>query len=466
MASPFSRLPLELLEEIDTYLTARERYQLILLDKTSSKIFKQFLYHLITFNSWYQVEKILYNMEKEPLLFEQTKALDIRYLHSHFHQSQRFLRIALEFCGNVGLLKVGNSSWISQFYRPGAADLSDFPVLPKLRKLEINCGNWQMIENLMTFFSKCPNLESLKLLDLSYHFAPSQAELLHDVFPSLQELCLDCIHSGPNLLQLMQPIPIPDEPCAFMKRFSLAADSRYDFMPLLQYIPQKYPNLENLDLTGDEVFVRNVQITEELESAVYQFLDGCNNLKSIRLVNVPSTDSFLGYYMDPVRRNSSSLEKLELVNSHVGVSSDRFNLLSWSAMPSIKVLDITLSPQILHNPRSFCYKLRSGVMLKDLRISIGQDGRSSSNILSIHWILESCPSLVSLTLDSSFLGVVNDPVTGLPLSTVQEYNLERLVITNCTFKNEIWSYIEKHCPKLKFRFINKSRSDDDGSRYP
>ncbi|KAI8093733.1 uncharacterized protein BX664DRAFT_313752 [Halteromyces radiatus] len=55
--------------------------------------------------------------------------LEVRYLHSQFHQSQRYLRIALEFCGNINLLRIGNSSWVSHFYRPGAANLNDFPML-------------------------------------------------------------------------------------------------------------------------------------------------------------------------------------------------------------------------------------------------------------------------------------------------------------------------------------------------
>ncbi|KAI8092850.1 uncharacterized protein BX664DRAFT_384365 [Halteromyces radiatus] len=450
----FLNLPDELMGEINRYLSSSDRCQLRLVNKSLNEIFKQFLFTSISLRMHVQASELFRAMSMEPELFRKTNNLNIQYLP----QGQLSLTKALRYCPNLTMLKICNSHWISHH-------CDGYPMLPQLSQLEINCSRTQLIENLGPFFSKCPNLKSLKLWKLSRYVPPLEAESLHNMFPRLQELCLDYIRSGPNLFQLMQPIPIPDEPCAFMKKITFTVDPYHNSMVWLTYIAQKYPNIEILDVTEDENdgFAAITRV-EDIQSAVHQLFNSCSNLSSLRLVNVWWTDIFLDYYMDPARHLSSSIKEVEIVDTRGGVSPYLFTHLCCSVMTFIKVLDVTLSPQIIDHPKLFSYDLSSGIMLTDLKISIGQDGRSSSNILSIHWILESCPSLVSLTLDSSFLGVVDSTSNGWASRTKHDH-LKRLIITNCIFKDEIWSYIEKKCPKLDWLSLEKSILQDD-SPYP
>ncbi|KAI8089237.1 uncharacterized protein BX664DRAFT_332496 [Halteromyces radiatus] len=252
-----------------------------------------------------------------------------------------------------------------------------------------------------------------------------------------------------------------------MKKITFTVSGTWnDFILWIRYIAQKYPNIESLDISSKQNYFtdRNI-LLEEIQSTIRLLFDSCRNLSSIRLDNVWWIDTFLLCYLDEEQRRSSSIEKVEISSSPYGLSTELFGLLSRSIIPLIKVLDITLCTQIINNPVLLSWGLRSGSMLTDLRISVSRNGSSPLSLLSIHWILESCPSLLSITLDSGFLDIVNDALTGLPPSTVQSHHLERLAVKNCTFNNEVWSYIEKKCPRLNWLSIDKGLLYD-GSLFP
>ncbi|KAI8089250.1 uncharacterized protein BX664DRAFT_385769 [Halteromyces radiatus] len=463
-SAPFLRLSHELMGEINHYLTSEDRYELCLVNKMLKENFKGFLVTSISLRTHSQINELYRIMSEEPQLLLRTKELYASYGFLGLHP----IRNVLQCCENLTMLKLDNTRYIITWPDQATRKFEDYPVLPNLIELDISCDGLLSIENLMSLFSKFAKLESLKLWKLTRPFSPAQVESLHGVLPYLQELHLDYILSEDEIIPAN---PIPDIPCVFMKKITLAVEGSWNnAVPWIRYIARKYPNLENLNIAGnvDYYATRYVRFNSDavhLPSAVRLLLDNCRNLSSVRLDNIWWTKIFLRHYLEEEQRHSSSLEKVEIVNLRDGVHRVVFDLLSRSVMPLIKALDITLSTEIIKDPVFLSNGLSSGSMLTDLQISLPRYCCCQSLIVSIHWILESCSSLLSLSLDTCFLGIVNDSLTGLPPSTAQSHHLERLAITNCTVKNEIWSYIENKCPKLNWLSIDKSTLPNGRSPY-
>lgn len=439
-------LPLEIIVEINRYLTNKDRFECTLVCWHLNSFFHQLLYQSLSFRS--RFEFILRSNELVKMSYNYNY---IRFLEVNDSGMQNdHFKNFLSKCHNLNKLTIGSHFWGNILMEgfDGEAVFQGFPIMESLATLELDCTEGISIEDIYKLLALCPHLKVLLCKRLLKITLPNELEMVHNAFcPELEEIYLDHQFADESLLNsdfFTQELPEIKNQALSLKKFGVFHGGLWDdFNTLLKYMANKYPLMEELSIKFHPSWQEEngsysdmIDIPEFIAS-IDQFVKNCRNIKILDVKDVCWVDRILRQ-----RLQSREFLKHITIDFVLGVSTNLFNLLVLSSFPHVKSLNITL-PSVAFFQENY-RDLRRCNFLTRLRLSF-----KWSQLLSINLIIDTSSQLETLELDNVNLDCIHNERNQRPRIIPHHTNLTNLNLTRCNFTNRLWVYIEKKCPNLK-----------------
>ncbi|KAG2203947.1 hypothetical protein INT47_007530 [Mucor saturninus] len=442
-----SRLPFELIEQIDRHLCSSDRYQLVLANRLFYRTFITLLYRSITIQTnkeYKQLINVLSNSVSSPLpLGRYTHTLQI--LLGKLDQKE--LEKVQQLCPNVQSVHIDGRIWHS-YLNETITDISmQQKFLSVYGSCKLSCLTldlFSMDMDIEVLVGYTPNLRNLTIMGIYQVITVDLVESIGAACMYLQNISLDGIHA--EAIWTCSPI-LSSDIRSFKLKCQFGADRYQDWLP---YISMKYPKLVSCYFhhagQGKDLIV-------PCSAHIYrQFIQRCPLIKHMGWHNI---EPDFQYFQQLDQMKNQSLKQLDIYDT-ISVSW----LLSSSLFGSCH--------SILQN----VVQLRFGSVPQDMssyelilaihqacpqlvHLSLAEPKCNLSNPFRINHILEQCQRLQSLELDYIVLRVSMD------CSVAKQHPLKSLTMRHCSSFNGVFDYMSPRCLELEslslFAHLQKDR---------
>jgi hypothetical protein len=457
-------LPFEIIEHINDYLTVRDRYEIIQLNRAFYHVFLRFLYRNITIETKNQYKQLVSNF------------IATQYTNSPLGQCVYQLDILLDelsenelihiqqLCPYVQSIYIDWRIWNYLGYHleePACTPRNyqsrqRLPVFAiqflscygsgRLSSLTLDLYNINQV-NSLDILRYTPGLRSLTLLGINQpdsNINIKFIESIHQACPFLEQVSLEGYRAEAlGFIRMMAAMPISViEPLKRMRSFRLqsqyGADRYQDWLP---YIGQKYPNLVSLYFHHSG---NGKDIIESCPTEIYRhFIKSCPRLASIRWNNIASDFRF---FEELDKAQHSQLKCLEVYDNVAiptlltsALFDSRHHILSNVTWLTFGSMPHGLPPQVLIQSIAKACPLLNHLNLREPYCHLATPFR-------IDTILDHCSRLVSLELDHIALRVSFDRRHMAQSQT--EHPLRALTMRHCSSFNGVLDYISTRCLQL------------------
>lgn len=450
-------LPFEIIEQVNDYLTHRDIYELIQLNRIFYQVFLRFLYYNITIQSKDQYKQLV-SIFRESSYSVLPLGQCVYYLNILLDKlSKSELMYIQQLCPFVQSIHIDWRIWNS------LEEPSDAPRTCSLRRslptfateflsnygtrrlssLTLDLYNISEV-NALDILRYTPNLKSLTLLGINQpdsNLNVDFVESIHQSCPFLEHISLEGYRAEAlEFARMMTTMPTNTiTPLKRMKSFKLqsqyGADRYQDWLP---YLGQKYPGLLSLNFhhSGSGKY-----IIEPCPVELYRyFIACCPRLAYICWNNVAPDFRF---FQELDHAQHLQLKCLEMYDT-VGVSTlltsalfdSRHHILINVTRLTFGSISRDVPPQILvQSIAKACPQLN--------HLKLRQPHCNLATPFRIDTILDHCQRLISLKLDHIALRVSHDG-----RKTFQNHPLQKLTMHHCSSFDGVFEHISPRCPHL------------------
>ncbi|KAI9483606.1 MAG: hypothetical protein EXX96DRAFT_558906 [Benjaminiella poitrasii] len=461
-------LPFEIIDQVNSHLSHKDRYELVNINQTFHKVFIRFLFQRITITTYKQYKQLVH-------LFTSTRYTHLPLGRCVHHLSvlldqltEQELRQLQQLCPAIQSIHIDWRIWnyltfADQHKAETALSIPPRNYLPrsalspfvteyiayygscKLSSLTLDFYNTIYIDG-RDILSYTPHLRALTLMGISErnNITFEFIETIHQLCPFLENLVLEGYRAEiEDFTLVMQPFN-SIIPFRRMKSFQLqcqyGAERYQDWLP---YFSLKYPNLVSLHLYHAGA---GKDIIEPCPPGMYRrFINSCPRLTDIRWHQI-SPD--LEFFQELDTMKHQHLKQLDICDTIASPSLLMTVLFESQNNILCNVTSLTFGPTPRGITPNFLIECIAKACPRLKELGLREPHCNLKTPFKIDIILNECRNLVKLELDHIALRASFECIRAKDRLDYNSHPLQQLIMRHCSSFDGVFEHISPRCPDL------------------